>query len=152
MTCHTQRNFTLMERATYRSIPGHPRWIVAPIEMAWEGKSIGEICRQIKDPARNGGRDLALLHEHLAHDDLVAWGWQPGLGRDPAPGSQAVLGELIQAWIDTGLCTRRRTASGCRSQQNLRCAHSAENNQHGVDEEPVRASGHGEYPFALHLS
>ena len=78
MTCHTQRNFTLMERATYRSIPGHPRWMVAPIEMAWEGKSIGEICRQIKDPARNGGRDLALLHEHLAHDDLVAWGWQPG--------------------------------------------------------------------------
>jgi hypothetical protein len=42
------------------------------------------------------------LHEHLAHDNLVAWGWQPGEGRDPAPGSQALLGELIQAWIDTG--------------------------------------------------
>jgi hypothetical protein len=39
---------------------------------------------------------------HLAHDDLVAWGWQPSDGRDPAPGSQALLGELIQAWIDTG--------------------------------------------------
>lgn len=102
MTCHTERNFTLLERASYRSIPGHPRWMVAPIEMAWEGKSIGDICRQIKDPNRNGGRDLARLHEHLAHDDLVAWGWQPGPGRDPAPGSQAVLGELIQAWIDTG--------------------------------------------------
>jgi hypothetical protein len=71
--------------------------MTAPIEMAWEGKSIGEICRQIKDPNRNGGRDLSLLHEHLAHDDLVAWGWQPGAGRDPAPGSQALLGELIQA-------------------------------------------------------
>jgi hypothetical protein len=47
--------------------------MTAPIEMAWEGKSIGEICRQIKDPNRNGGRDLSLLHEHLAHDDLVAW-------------------------------------------------------------------------------
>jgi len=58
--------------------------MTAPIEMAWEGKSIGEICRQIKDPNRNGGRDLSLLHEHLAHDDLVAWGWQPGAGRDPA--------------------------------------------------------------------
>jgi hypothetical protein len=34
--------------------------------------------------------------------DLVAWGWQPGAGRDPAPGSQVLLGELIQAWIDTG--------------------------------------------------
>src|SRR6476646_10785327 len=34
ITCHTDRNFTLMERASYRSIPGHPRWRVAPIEMA----------------------------------------------------------------------------------------------------------------------
>jgi hypothetical protein len=102
VTCHTDRNFTLHERASYRSIPGHPRWMAAPIEMAWEGKSVGEICRQIKDPDRNGGRNLSLVHEHLAHDDLVAWGWQPGVGRDPAPGSQALLGELIQAWIDTG--------------------------------------------------
>jgi hypothetical protein len=102
VTCHTDRNFTLHERASYESIPGHPRWMMAPIEMAWQGKSIGEICRQLKDRDRNGGRDLALLHEHLAHDDLVAWGWQPGAGREPAPGSQALLGELIQAWIDTG--------------------------------------------------
>jgi hypothetical protein len=105
VTCHTDRNFTLHEGASYRSIPGHPRWMAAPIEMAWEGKSVGEICRQIKDPDRNGGRNLSLLHEHLAHDDLVAWGWQPGAGRDAAPGSQALLGELVQAWIDTGgLC------------------------------------------------
>jgi hypothetical protein len=72
VTCHTDRNFTLHERSSYRSIPGHPRWMAAPIEMAWEGKSVGEICRQIKDPDRNGGRNLSLLHEHLAHDDLVA--------------------------------------------------------------------------------
>src|SRR5512133_2587798 len=105
VTCHTDRNFTLHEEASYRSIPGHPRWMAAPIEMAWEGKSVGEICRQVKDPDRHGGRNLSLLHEHLAHDDLVAWGWQPGAGRDPAPGSQALLGELVQAWIDTGaLC------------------------------------------------
>jgi hypothetical protein len=102
VTCHTDRNFTLHERASYQSIPGHPRWIMAPIEMAWQGKSIGEICQQLKDRDRNGGRDLALAHEHLAHDDLVAWGWQPGAGREPAPGSQALLGELIQAWIDSG--------------------------------------------------
>src|SRR5438552_5199858 len=102
VTCHTDRNFTLEEHASYRSIPGHPRWGLAPIEMAWEGKSVGEICAQLKDPKRNGGRDLALLHEHIAHDDLLAWGWNPGSGRAPAPGSQARLGELIQAWIDTG--------------------------------------------------
>jgi len=70
--------------------------------MAWEGKSVSEICRQIKDPARNGGRTLALLHEHIAKDDLVAWAWTPGEGRMPAPGTQEQLGALIQAWIDSG--------------------------------------------------
>ena len=101
-TCHTERNFTLHENASYHSIPGNPRWGMAPIEMAWQGKSVGDICRQIKDPARNGGRDLKLLHEHLASDDIVGWAWQPGEGRVPAPGSQQQLGQLIQAWIDTG--------------------------------------------------
>jgi hypothetical protein len=88
--------------ASYQSIPGNPRWSLAPIEMAWEGKTPGEICRQIKDPARNGGRDLALLHEHVAKDELVAWGWRPGAGRQPAPGSQEQFGAIVQAWIDTG--------------------------------------------------
>jgi hypothetical protein len=102
-TCHTERNFTLVgAAASYQSIPGHARWGLAPLEMAWEGKSIGAICQQLKDPARNGGRTLALLHEHFAKDDLVAWGWAPGEGREPAPGSQKELGELVQAWIDSG--------------------------------------------------
>jgi len=101
-TCHTEKNFTLVGAATYKSIPGHPRWQLAPIEMAWEGKSVSQICQQLKDPARNGGRTLALLHEHFAKDDLVAWGWAPGEGREPAPGNQQQLGELAQAWIDSG--------------------------------------------------
>ena len=100
--CHTDRNFTLGVGASYQSIPGHARWGLAPIEMAWQGKSPSEICAQLKDRNRNGGRDLALLHEHLAKDDLIAWAWNPGLGREPVPGTQARLGELIQAWIDTG--------------------------------------------------
>ena len=102
--CHMDRNVDILagQRTLFQSIPGHPRWGLAPVEMAWEGKSMGEICGQLKDPQRNGGRTLAMLHEHLAHDDLVAWGWQPGSGRDPAPGTQQMLGELIAAWIDSG--------------------------------------------------
>jgi hypothetical protein len=100
--CHSEHNTPLHEAASYKSIPGHPRWDVAPIEMAWQGKTLGEICRQLKDTAKNGGRDLALLQEHVAKDDLVAWGWTPGEGREPAPGTQAQAGELMQAWIDTG--------------------------------------------------
>jgi hypothetical protein len=102
-SCHTEHNFALATgEASYQSIPGHQRWGLAPIEMAWEGKSIGDICRQIKDPERNGGRDLRLLQEHLAHDDLVGWAWHPGAGREPAPGSQEQFGDLIKAWIESG--------------------------------------------------
>jgi hypothetical protein len=101
-SCHSEHNVTLHEGATYQSIPGHSRWQLAPIEMAWQGKSIGDICRQVKDRDRNGGRDLALLQAHVAKDDLIAWGWNPGDGRDPAPGTQDLAGQLIQAWIDTG--------------------------------------------------
>ena len=100
--CHSERNVPLHEAASYKSIPGHPRWGTAPLEMAWQGKSLGEICRQLKDPSKNGGRDLKLLQEHVAHDDLVAWGWTPGEGREPAPGTQQLAGELVQAWIDSG--------------------------------------------------
>lgn len=102
-SCHTDNNFSLSGTGvTYQSIPGNPRWGLAPIEMAWEGKSIHDICEQIKDQKRNGGRTLALLQEHFAHDNLLAWGWDPGKGREPAPGTQAELGAIVEAWIDTG--------------------------------------------------
>jgi cytochrome c553 len=100
--CHGDANFAVTGATTYQSIPGHPRWGVAPLVMAWEGKSVGDLCRQLKDKDRNGGRSLAALQEHIAKDDLVAWGWHPGPGRDPAPGSQEAMGKLTQAWIDTG--------------------------------------------------
>jgi hypothetical protein len=76
--CHHDENFAVSEATTYKSIPGHARWGLAPLSMAWQGKSIGDICRQVKDVKLNGGRDLALLQEHIAKDDLVAWGWNPG--------------------------------------------------------------------------
>ena len=54
-TCHHDANFDPAR------VPGHPKWHLAPLSMAWEGKSLGQICEQIKDPARNGGKDLAAL-------------------------------------------------------------------------------------------
>jgi hypothetical protein len=102
--CHMSRTVDLYPGAvaSFRSIPGHPRWQLAPVEMAWQGKSVGDICRQLKDKTRNGGRDLAMVQHHVATDDLVAYGWHPGEGRTPAPGSQQLAGELFQAWIDSG--------------------------------------------------
>ena len=102
-TCHGPENAPIVGQSdTLKSMPGNPNWHVAPIEMAWVGKSLGQICQQLKDPARNGGKDLAQIVEHMAHDDLVGWGWNPGEGREPVPGTQEAFGELIKAWVDTG--------------------------------------------------
>jgi hypothetical protein len=43
--CHQAANF---ERA---GVPGNPAWHLAPHEMSWEGKTLAQICEQIKDPA-----------------------------------------------------------------------------------------------------
>jgi len=95
-TCHQAANY---EPA---GVPGHAHWGVAPLSMAWQGKSLGEICEQIKDPARNGKRTLAQIREHMGHDSLVGWAWHPGGARTPAPGTQAQFGALIDAWVATG--------------------------------------------------
>jgi hypothetical protein len=95
-TCHGPANFDAAR------VPGHPEWHLAPASMAWEGRSLGQICEQIKDPVRNGGKDLAALVTHMAEDSLVGWGWSPGKGREPAPGSQATFGQLMRAWADAG--------------------------------------------------
>ncbi|MDY7229573.1 Isoquinoline 1-oxidoreductase subunit [Hyalangium rubrum] len=100
-SCHRAAN-TPTVGATVRSIPGNPKWALAPAEMAWVGKSLGSICEQLKDRQRNGGKSLAELQHHMAEDALVGWGWNPGPGLEPVPGTQKAFGELIQAWIDTG--------------------------------------------------
>ena len=95
-TCHHMANFDAAH------VPGHPQWHLAPIEMAWQGKTLTQICAQIKDPARNGGKNIAQIVRHLGEDNLVGWGWAPGAGRTPAPGTQKELGALAKAWADAG--------------------------------------------------
>ena len=94
--CHQQANFDP------GGVPGNPVWRLAPREMGWEGKTLGEICAQIKDPARNGNRSLEALVEHIGEDHLVGWAWAPGYGRQPAPGTQKEAGALVEAWLETG--------------------------------------------------
>ena len=94
--CHQDRNQALTR------VPGAPKWQLAPLGMAWVGKSVAHICAQMKDPARNGGKTLAQIVEHNGHDELVAWGWAPGADREPVPGTQAQFGALTAAWAETG--------------------------------------------------
>ncbi|MFB4375024.1 Isoquinoline 1-oxidoreductase subunit [Agrobacterium sp. CR_3] len=94
-TCHQAENFEAS------GVPGNPKWRLAPIEMAWQGQTLGNICRQLLDPARSHMTREELLH-HMAQDELVGWAWRPGADRKPAPGTQEAFGSLIKAWLDTG--------------------------------------------------
>jgi hypothetical protein len=96
MTCHQEQNQELTR------VPGAPGWHLAPIEMAWVGKSVNYLCHQLQDPKRNGGKTMSAVIEHSGHDKLVAWGWAPGHDREPAPGTQEQFGALIAAWVETG--------------------------------------------------
>lgn len=95
-SCHQDRN----QELTF--VPGAPHWALAPIEMAWVGKTAHDICEQMKDPKRNGGKSLPQIVEHNSHDELVGWGWNPGAGREPAPGTQEQFGAIVAAWVETG--------------------------------------------------
>ncbi|MDI3284503.1 Isoquinoline 1-oxidoreductase subunit [Polyangium sp. 15x6] len=95
-SCHQDKNQELSR------VPGAPHWALAPIEMAWVGKSPRQICEQIKDPKRNGGKALAAIVEHNAHDALVGWGWHPGADREPVPGTQEQFGAIVAAWAESG--------------------------------------------------
>jgi hypothetical protein len=100
-SCHGSANAATLA-PSIASIPGHPHWGLASASMAWQGKSLREICLQLMDGARNGGRSLSKIHEHMATDSLVGWAWHPGARRSPAPGTQVQFGALIEAWISTG--------------------------------------------------
>ena len=99
-TCHGAENveFASMEG----SIPGAQPWMLAPQSMGWAGSTPAELCAQVKDPERNGGRSPEELVAHNGGDHLVNWAWHPGEGRTPAPGDQATLGALTAAWVETG--------------------------------------------------
>ena len=95
-TCHQAANFDPGH------VPGNPKWRLAPAEMAWQKRTLAQICEQVKDLARNGGHSLPEIVDHMAKDELVGWAWKPGVGREPAPGTQPAFGALVKAWADSG--------------------------------------------------
>jgi hypothetical protein len=95
-TCHQAEN------NPSSGVPGKPNWHLAPLAMGWEGLTDAQLCRALKDPRRNGGRHLRALAEHLERDPLVAYGWDPGAGRQPVPIPREELARLMAAWAGAG--------------------------------------------------
>ena len=81
--------------------PGAPGWHLPPPEhkMVFIGLSSGELCRGFKDTNRNGGKDLAALTKHVDSDELVLWGWSPGVGRDAVPVPHAEFVAKFKTWV-----------------------------------------------------
>jgi hypothetical protein len=71
------------------------------LKLVFVGVAPGALCQQIKDPARNGGRDMTALRTHL-DDPLVVWGWDPGFGRAPIPIPREAFLDAWQHWVIAG--------------------------------------------------
>jgi hypothetical protein len=98
-TCHRDRNGNRPGEP-----PGAPSWHLPPPEtpMIFQGRTPHDLCEQLKDPKQTGHRDLPALIAHVAHDDLVGWGWAPGPGRTPVPIPRAQVVAAMQTWADAG--------------------------------------------------
>lgn len=96
-TCHFESNSNILHGP-----PGAHNWHLPPAGMVWWQKSSAQICAQIKDKSRNGDRSLEQVAEHVKTDKLVAWGWSPGLGREPAPGSAEETYQALLRWTELG--------------------------------------------------
>jgi hypothetical protein len=97
--CHQEQNV-----AGLNMPPGAPGWHLPPVRtpMIWEGKTPGEICRQIKDPKQNNGKTITQIVEHVTADKLVLWGWNPGAGRLPPPMPHDEFAKRFQDWARYG--------------------------------------------------
>lgn len=85
--------------------PGAPNWHMPgeANKMAFQGVTAGQLCRNLKDPLKNGGRKSAkdAVH-HIATDPLVLWAWTPGNGRTTPPMSHADFLKKMNEWADKG--------------------------------------------------
>lgn len=84
--------------------PGNPKWSLPlpNMKMVIVGETPGQFCRQLKDPAQNGGRTLAQIITHVSSDDLVGWAWNPGDGRTLPPLTRPEFAAAMREWVKNG--------------------------------------------------
>jgi cytochrome c5 len=73
--------------------PDHP--------LVFVGRAPRALCEQIKDPARNGGKDMAALRAHLDTPPVV-WAWDPGPGRAPVSITRPAFLRAWETWAGAG--------------------------------------------------
>jgi hypothetical protein len=100
--CHASKN----PPASYgeHMPPGAPNWHLPPPsqKMVFKDLSPADLCATLKDPAKNGGKDLQALLRHVTEDGLVLWGWNPGVGRAPVDVPHAEFVAAFRQWVEAG--------------------------------------------------
>jgi len=71
------------------------------MKLVFVGLTPRALCEQIKNPATNGGKDMAAMRKHL-DTPLVVWGWDPGFGRAPVPTPHAEFVAAWESWAEAG--------------------------------------------------
>jgi hypothetical protein len=101
-TCHQEKNSEAI--GVRGGPPGAPRWGLPPKEtpMVFQSKTPKELCEQLKDPTKNGKKDLHALLDHVDHDPLVLWGWAPGGKRSLPPLTHEQFVEAFKTWTASG--------------------------------------------------
>lgn len=87
------------------SPPGVPDWHMpsAAQKMIFQGLTAGQLCRNLKDPLKNGGNPSAKKAvEHIANDPKVLWAWSPGNKRTTPPLSHADFIKKMNEWVANG--------------------------------------------------
>jgi len=84
--------------------PGVAGWHMPPenMPMVFQGRTPGELCRQLKDPKQNGGRTGEQVIDHIDKDPLVLWGWNPGEGRTVPKMSHKEFSAKMHEWVKKG--------------------------------------------------
>lgn len=100
--CHGRKNLP----ASYgpHVPPGAPNWRLPPptMKMVFKDLSPTQLCASLKDKSKTGGKDLQAMLAHNRDDELVAWGWDPGLGRTPVPVPRERFVAAWKTWMDAG--------------------------------------------------
>ena len=102
-TCHGKAN--LPESYGTHQPPGVATdWHLPPpdMKMVFVDRSSKDLCEQLKDPQRNGHKDMAALIQHVSSDPLVLWGWAPGFGRKPVAVPHADFVAAFTRWANAG--------------------------------------------------
>jgi len=96
-SCHSEHGNNEASR-----VPGAADWKMPPRSMSWASLPIGQLCRALKDPTKNGRRSLNGIVKHMQEDSLVHWSWEPGGTRESIGMPHDVFVELVEEWVRSG--------------------------------------------------